>query len=82
VNPVAPVEPFPLTINELLTYKPVLSTRKRSHVPAPINNVHTHPAAAGNEPIIVLLVPVVIRHPLHNPRAMLLLPVVLLTNDL
>jgi hypothetical protein len=53
-------------------YKPVLSTLTRSHVPAPSNRVHTHPAAAGNEPIIVLFTPVVIETPAFAPIAMLL----------
>jgi hypothetical protein len=57
-----------------LMYSPVLSTFTRSQVPAPSRSVHTHPAAAGNEPIIVLLLPVVIKHPPQAPIAMLLAP--------
>jgi hypothetical protein len=55
--------------NALLIYNPVLSTRIRSQVPAPINTVHTHPAAAGNEPITVLFIPLVIALPASEPIA-------------
>ena len=66
--------------NVLLIYKPLLSTRIRSHVPAPINTVHTQAAAAVNEPIIVLLIPVVNALPASAPIA-ILLPVALLLNN-
>ena len=58
--------------NELLIYRPVLSTRIRSQVPAPINTVHTQAAAVTNEPIIVLLIPVVNAAPAQAPIAILL----------
>ena len=76
VGPVGPADPPPVN-NVLLIYKPLLSTRIRSHVPAPINTVHTQAAAATNEPIIVLLIPVVNEHPALAPIA-ILLPVALL----
>ena len=58
-----------LTHNALLIYNPLSSTRTRSHVPAPINTVHTHPADANNEPITVLFTPVVILLPASGPIA-------------
>jgi hypothetical protein len=54
----------------------------RSHVPAPINTVHTHPAAAIKPPMTVLLTPVVIAQPAQNPMPMLLTPLVLHTSAL
>ena len=60
----------------LLNQTPELLILNLSHVPAPINTVHTQAAPAGNWPITVLLAPVVIAHPAHVPIAMLLQPVV------
>ena len=61
----------------LLIYNPLLSTRIRSQVPAPINTVHIHPAAPGKLPITVFSLPVVIKQPALSPIPMLLQPVVL-----
>ena len=68
--------PVDNTARVLLIYKPLLSTRMRSHAPAPINTVHWQVAAAGIVPIIVLLLPVVTALPAQKPTKILLRPVV------
>jgi len=69
--PADPVYPTPPVNGDPLMYRPVLSTRMRSQVPAPISTVHVQPAAAGKLPITVLLTPVVNAHPAQYPMATL-----------
>ena len=81
VNPVAPetpVAPMPPPVNSApLMHRPVLSTRRRSQVPAAKITVLQRPAVPTILPIMVLAQPVVTAQPALQPRNMLRQPVVL-----